>query len=62
MAGIDKNKIHATWVRKHEKEQPECPVCGKKIKTGDLPECEYVKSKRGTEMFVHTKCVKKWGK
>lgn len=40
-----------------------CPVCGKEIKEDDdLNDVEYVKTKRGTEIFIHTKCVSKWSK
>ena len=39
-----------------------CPVCGKEIKPEKLDGVEYVKTKRASEIFIHTKCVKKWGK
>lgn len=38
----------------------ECPVCGDKI-TPDQDDWEYVKTKRGSEIFIHTFCVKHWG-
>ena len=38
-----------------------CPVCGKEIKEDNLDGVEYVKTKRGTEIFIHNGCVGKWG-
>lgn len=38
-----------------------CPVCNKEIKENDS-DIEYVKTKRGTEIFIHTECVQDWGK
>lgn len=26
------------------------------------PDIEYVKTKRGTEIFIHTQCIKEWDK
>ena len=43
------------------KEKPQCPVCNKTCYTSDYDELEYIKTKRGTEIFIHTECVKKWG-
>lgn len=37
-----------------------CPVCGKKLKESTLDGVEYVKTKRGTEIFIHRGCVKNW--
>lgn len=39
-----------------------CPVCGKELKEDKLDGVEYVKTKRGTEIFIHTDCVGRWGK
>lgn len=39
----------------------QCPVCGEYITTNDAKDVEYIKTKRGTELFIHTECVKKWG-
>lgn len=37
-----------------------CPGCGKRIKEGtDTAKIEYVKTKRKTEVFFHTKCFGK---
>lgn len=39
----------------------QCPVCGDtmhKYNSG----IEYVKTKRGTHIFIHTSCVFNWGK
>ena len=39
-----------------------CPVCGKELKEDKLDGVEYVKTKRKSEIFIHTKCVRNWGK
>ena len=39
----------------------ECPVCHEFIHPSDHKEAEYIKTSRGTEIFIHTKCVKHWG-
>lgn len=38
-----------------------CPVCGEQIYEQDSG-IEYVKTKRGTEIFVHTQCIVEWNK
>lgn len=58
---IDKRKCLDRYLKKHENDYPECPVCHKTIHSYDLDNVEYVKTKRGTEVFIHTDCVKKWG-
>ena len=35
-----------------------CPVCGKELKEDKLDGVEYVKTKRRSEIFIHTKCVR----
>lgn len=40
--------------------EPHCPVCGKEIYTYDAPDVEYIKTKRRTQILIHTKCVRKW--
>lgn len=42
------------------KKHPHCPLCDEECTTQDADELEYVKTKRGTEIFIHTECVKKW--
>ena len=37
-----------------------CPVCGQELKESTLDGVEYVKTKRGTEIFIHRDCVKNW--
>ena len=39
-----------------------CPVCGEELKESKLDGVEYVKTKRRSEIFIHTKCVRNWGK
>lgn len=57
---IDKSKCLNGYLKKHANKYPECPVCHKTIYTHDLDNIEYIKTKRGTEIFIHTNCVKKW--
>lgn len=38
----------------------DCPVCGDRIYDSD-DSWEYVKTKGGTEIFIHSFCVKMWG-
>ncbi|MBR3237406.1 MAG: hypothetical protein IKF99_03115 [Oscillospiraceae bacterium] len=56
----------AQYKRKREK-LPEaqrwrmdCPVCHKAFDMSK-DSVEYVKTKRGTELWIHTECVRKWG-
>ena len=37
-----------------------CPVCGQELWESILDDVEYVKTKRGTEIFIHRDCVKNW--
>lgn len=37
-----------------------CPVCGRMMYTSDANELEYIRTKRKTDIFIHTKCVKNW--
>ena len=37
-----------------------CHICKKELKSDDAKDLEYVKTKRGTELFIHTACVSKW--
>ena len=37
---------------------PLCPVCNSPCFSFDADNLEYIKTKRGTEIFLHTKCVK----
>ena len=40
----------------------DCPVCGDHIYDTDPDNSwEYVKTKRGSEIFIHSFCVKHWG-
>lgn len=41
---------------------PMCPVCNEHIRRSDIDKAEYIKTKRGTEIFIHTKCVYKYWK
>ena len=46
---------------KKMKKYDECPICKKKVTPADYAELEYIHTKRGTDIFIHTKCVSKWG-
>ena len=59
---INKKSNYERYLNQHGGAEPTCPVCGKEIRESDLEKVEYIKTKRGTVIFVHTKCVKKWGK
>lgn len=37
---------------------PQCPVCQKSCYVSDADGLEYIKTKRGTEIFIHTDCMK----
>ena len=39
----------------------ECPVCKQKVTPADYADLEYILTKRGTNIFIHTKCVSRWG-
>lgn len=39
-----------------------CPVCGQELKEDKLDGVEYIKTKRGTEIFIHRDCVGRWSK
>lgn len=63
MAIIDKEKMWRRY-RRILKNAPSgtiirCGVCNKIISESN-PDIEYVKTKRGTEIFVHRDCIKKW--
>lgn len=37
-----------------------CPVCGLTLYVSDAEDLEYIKTKRGTDIFIHTSCAMKW--
>lgn len=49
---------------KTQEKKVSCQGCGKYIQSDDsLEKVEYVKTRRGTEMFLHTGCLEKvWGR
>lgn len=61
----DKQKMEYSRKRskmaKADRWRMDCPVCLKEIKPAEQ-DAEYVKTKRGTEIWIHTQCVQKWGK
>ena len=59
---INKKSNYERYLKQHDGAKPTCPVCGKKIAEDDLEKVEYIKTKRQSVIFIHTKCVKKWGK
>ena len=36
-----------------------CQECGGAIRSDNLSEVEYIQTRRGTEMFFHTRCLKR---
>ena len=63
MTLMDKTKMWSRF-RSISKALPEevyisCGICGKQITEGE-EDIEYVKTKRGTEIFVHGSCLKHW--
>ncbi len=36
-----------------------CHVCGKPIYSSDFPDVEYIRTRRKTDIFIHSECVKK---
>ena len=63
MTLMDKEKMWSRF-RSIKKADPSstilrCGVCGKQITEGE-EDIEYVKTKRGTEIFVHRPCLKHW--
>ena len=57
---IDKRQVKKLEKLKGYKK--ECPVCGRTLYASDAEELEYIKTKRGTDIFIHTECVKNWSK
>ena len=57
---ISKKSNYERYCKTHI-DPPTCPVCGKYIYSHDLDKVEYIKTKRQTVIFIHTKCVKDWG-
>lgn len=43
--------------RKEKKQVHICHICGKEINTDD--EYEYIKTRRGTEIYIHKTCIGK---
>lgn len=60
MANVQMTKVQM-WNRYKALKKSICPVCSKQIYEKD-PDIEYVKTKRGTEIFIHTQCIKEWDK
>lgn len=40
---------------------PMCPICNDYVRIDQAGDADYIKTKRGTEIFIHTACAKKWG-
>lgn len=51
-----KEKFFSEYFSRH-KQYPVCPLCNKEIQRVDLHSAEYIKTRSGTEMFVHRACV-----
>lgn len=53
-----KKSMIEKWAEKH-KAPVICPGCDEAIREDDLEIIEYIKTKRGTEIFLHRGCVEK---
>lgn len=47
---------------RNDHKTPMCPVCNDYIRVSDIENSEYIKTKRGSEIFIHTKCIYKYWK
>lgn len=54
-----KQKAAKEGYRSGTVEEPHCPICGKEIYPSAAPDVEYILTKRGTEILVHTECIRK---
>lgn len=54
------SKAYAATKLNKQLHVPHCPVCDGIIYESD--EYEYVRTKRATDIFIHSDCVKNWGK
>lgn len=36
-----------------------CRICGSAIRSDNLSEAGYIRTRRGTELFFHTRCLKR---
>lgn len=53
------DRVKRNALMKH-REDVHCPGCGKRIREDeDMSKIEYVKTKRKTELFIHTGCFGK---
>lgn len=43
-------------------EPVECCICGKDISTESASTLEFCRTKRGSDLFFHHDCYKRWGK
>lgn len=59
---LDRLIVESDLFAKDEDLKIHCPVCGEELKEDKLDGVEYVKTKRRSEVFIHTKCVRNWGK
>ena len=50
------NRLRTKLKSKYPK--PLCPVCDGECDELDANKLEYIKTKRGNEIFIHTKCMK----
>lgn len=59
MALIKKEQMWKRFKTLAKDKPVNCEICKKEIYYGE-DGVEYVKTKRGTEIFVHTACIGKW--
>jgi ATP-dependent DNA ligase len=64
---MEVKRIFNRYMKKHTdnwtKFKCTCQVCSEEItEDSDFTGIEYVKTKRGTEIFVHRDCARAWGR
>lgn len=59
MALMDKEQMWKRFKTLAKDEPVTCEICKEEIYYGE-DGVEYVKTKRGTEIFAHTSCIGKW--
>lgn len=62
MIGMDKDRSIYNKLFKlcKENKNPVCPYCKVLLQLNEAMELHYIKTKRGTEIFIHNDCIKKW--
>lgn len=51
-----KERFFGEYYSNHNK-YPVCPICNEEIQRANLDTAEYIKTKTGSELFVHRTCM-----